>query len=932
MRAEKMAVRDMTQKIFSIALVSSMLFLNLVLDRAHAEVTLCAKVKVEIQQELTLERQAFDAKMVITNGLTDFSLDEVKIDVIFEDSEGNLVTATSNPNDLNALFFIVVSSMNGINSVSNGTIAPQGVAEIHWLIIPATGAAADSPLGALYYVGAKVSYKTNGELTEIDIAPDNITVLPQPELALDYFLPADVYGDDPLTVEIEPIVPFTLGVRVKNDGLGDANKLKISSSQPKIVDNQLGLFIDFKLIGSFVNDDAVQPTLKLDFGNIEAGTSKVGRWLMQTTLAGKFTDFDATFTHSDALGGALTSLIKSIDTHTLVKDVLVDLPGRDTVKDFLTKDILLYRMFESEGIDSTVTDLSTFVSVTPQGPETFVIQAPPTAGLLYLAILDPYLGTKTVQSVVRGDGKVIALTNAWFFAQGLGTLKKFYFGLFDANGGGSYTVKLGNPQNNGNLAPVIVPIPDKKVQGGALVKFDVQASDPNSTIPVLTAELLPIGATFTPAGNGTGQFSWKTKKVQDGSFPVTFKATDGSLIATETVLIKITKSIGEPPQDPEDPIVPDTDGDGLTDAWELEYFGDLNETAHGDFDGDGLTNGREKKMGTDPTWALNAPTVPFIVSPLYHTKVDSLKPRLKVVTSAHGVQVPTYEFEVATDLQFINIVDSKDGVSEKPGETSWKVTATLQEDHHYYWRARAKVPAATSNWVYGDFIVDTAFTVVGPQPSPTPWVTTPSYPATKRPRTENPAPAARVDSLRPRLSILPNGIPHVSAPQYRFQIFADADLQKLVHEGTTTDRFWTPAINLKQFSKYFWRVRTEKVTGQKISPWSEVSSFFVSKDAINDPPQVKLIAPVGTVYTKQGKTLSFVWTVLDPDSIPASALTINGGSLVGFAVGAPELGDNYVFDFKNIIAPPGKYVLKLSASDELATVDATETSEVTITQ
>ena len=39
----------------------------------------CAVVKIEIQQELTLERQAFDATMRINNGLDLLSLENVNI-------------------------------------------------------------------------------------------------------------------------------------------------------------------------------------------------------------------------------------------------------------------------------------------------------------------------------------------------------------------------------------------------------------------------------------------------------------------------------------------------------------------------------------------------------------------------------------------------------------------------------------------------------------------------------------------------------------------------------------------------------------------------------------------------------------------------------------------------------------------------------------
>lgn len=45
----------------------------------------------------------------------------------------------------------------------------------------------------------------------------------------------------------------------------------------------------------------------------------------------------------------------------------------------------------------------------------------------------------------------------------------------------------------------------------------------------------------------------------------------------------------------------DTDSDGLPDEWETARFGDLDETAGGDFDSDSLTNLQEFLAGTDPT-------------------------------------------------------------------------------------------------------------------------------------------------------------------------------------------------------------------------------------------------------------------------------------------------------------------------------------------
>jgi hypothetical protein len=51
-----------------------------------------------------------------------------------------------------------------------------------------------------------------------------------------------------------------------------------------------------------------------------------------------------------------------------------------------------------------------------------------------------------------------------------------------------------------------------------------------------------------------------------------------------------------PPPNPDD-----ADGDGLLDAWEIQHWGNLNQTGGGDADNDGLTNLQEYQVGTLPT-------------------------------------------------------------------------------------------------------------------------------------------------------------------------------------------------------------------------------------------------------------------------------------------------------------------------------------------
>ena len=89
----------------------------------------CCEVKIEIQQEMTVERQAFDAMMRISNGFDALALSNVTIQVTFQDAQGNPVEATSSANLSSALFFVRTNSLSGINSVNNGTVPAKTAPE-----------------------------------------------------------------------------------------------------------------------------------------------------------------------------------------------------------------------------------------------------------------------------------------------------------------------------------------------------------------------------------------------------------------------------------------------------------------------------------------------------------------------------------------------------------------------------------------------------------------------------------------------------------------------------------------------------------------------------------------------------------------------------------------------------------------------------------
>jgi hypothetical protein len=73
---------------------------------------------------------------------------------------------------------------------------------------------------------------------------------------------------------------------------------------------------------------------------------------------------------------------------------------------------------------------------------------------------------------------------------------QYFINLFDVNTTGSYTIVFEDP-SSGPQPPVLQFIPDKTRTEGEQLSFVVEASDPNGTIPALSASPLPAGAKFT---------------------------------------------------------------------------------------------------------------------------------------------------------------------------------------------------------------------------------------------------------------------------------------------------------------------------------------------------------------------------------------------------------------------------------------------------
>lgn len=781
-----------------------------------AQETVCASVKIQIKQQLTLERQAFDAEMKINNTTDSGLISNVSVVVKVMEENGTPVAITEDPNASGAKFFLRISNKQNISDVSgSGSVNPATSAVINWLIIPAPGSAGSNPAGKKYLIGATLKYRYGGEDHTLEVSPDVVTVKPLPLLTLDYFLPRDVEGDDPLTAEIEPVIPYTLGVRVKNNGQAAARNLKIDSAQPKIIENKQGLLIDFKITGSYLDDMPAQNTLLINFGDIAASTSKVGRWVMETSLSGKFTEFNASFSHADELGGSVTSILQATNAHFLIRDVRVDLPGRDVVRDFLALDGDVIRIYESEGMDTLVTDHSSIAQLQAgtngQGAAVYKLTMPPTDGFVYVKLRDPFNGTKKLGNVVRSDAKQILPENAWLSRSRNAQTKQweYFVNFFDVNTTGIYESDFHAPLPTA-LPPVIQVVADRVIKVGQQASFLVEASSPQGAPITLAAEPLPTGASFlaqplNPERPTVAQsvFSWTPSTGSEGTYLIKYTASDGVLQSNRTATIKV-ESDAPPP----------------------------------------------------------GPATPTIDSPVSGASVTELRPWLRVMTSADAkdptnqVQFEVYGDEAMTLLLASGVVDRAPLLPGNGGglvvqATAWQLPSELMDNKKYWWRARASNGALYSAWVNGRFFVNTF---------------------NDPPDTFNltiPVPGAEVPTLNPTLSWTNSTDKDGDAITYSVHVYKDAALTEVAAQafdlpeapsGTTS---WEVTTPLDNHVTYYWRVIAKDAIGaQTLSP----ARLFVVNTGNHPPSQPVIAAPVVGGESTQARSLLVVENSTDPDN------------------------------------------------------------------
>ncbi|CAF0929384.1 unnamed protein product, partial [Brachionus calyciflorus] len=300
-------------------------------DNAPNKKTICAKIKLLIQQTLVLTREGFEAKLELNNQeLIQLRNISVRLNIFSNDS-------LSNSNHLFSIGNPAYSNME--NKTDTLNLESKQIGTITWFLIPYKEAA--EKIETSYSVGGSLEYYLEDKKVIYDLAPETIQVRPEARLELIYFLEKKVIGDDPLTKEIEPSIPFSLGLLLYNKGYGIAKNLQIISFEPKIIENEKGLLIDFKLQKTaYLNNVPIDNSLKLNFGDIQPFQLKHALWKFNSTLKGEFSNLTVSFTNTNPNGDKKLSLIEKIEYKELVRLVKIDRPIElnDNLPDFLVID------------------------------------------------------------------------------------------------------------------------------------------------------------------------------------------------------------------------------------------------------------------------------------------------------------------------------------------------------------------------------------------------------------------------------------------------------------------------------------------------------------------------------------------------------------------------------------------------------------------
>ena len=378
--------------------------------------SICASVSLQFTQKAVFARQAFRGTLTVGNGDAALTMDSVRLTLrVVNQTTGAVATEHE--------FQINVESLSGfegqLNLEDGWALAPSttGIATI--LFIPTKYAAPTTSIN--YSFGGELSYKdpNSGLTVTRTLMPQILTVKPSPNLQLNYFMQRDILGDDPLTaLTTEPMEEAEFALLIHNIGNGAANDMRIKTEQPKIVDNDKGLNVDFTLTRTMHNGQsaafALDGSVTNELGTIAAHSTDYVQWFLTSTLIGHFTNYNVQATHLTSYGNPDLSLLDTVTIHELIRSI--DMPQGcigwlcNDIPDAHDQPDMLY------GADGSVTDVLPIseAQLTATDIDEYMLTVTAPTGWIYGHVLDQTAGMQNLVRVVRvSDDKEISLRNCW---------------------------------------------------------------------------------------------------------------------------------------------------------------------------------------------------------------------------------------------------------------------------------------------------------------------------------------------------------------------------------------------------------------------------------------------------------------------------------------------------------------------------------------
>ena len=380
----------------------------------------CATVTLQIEQKMTMTRQAVRGTLTVYNASESEAMKNVTLNLVVTDPYGNIADS-----HIMEIQTEEKTGFTGEDDFESGwELAPKetGVAKI--LFIPTKYAAPTEPMQ--YTFSGSISFIdpfTGLEMTR-ELEAERLTVNPSPNLELVYFMQRDIFGDDALTDEVEPIVPSQFSLLINNKGYGDATKVKMLTQQPKVIENEKGLLVDIQIESSQLNGGdkvlAMGESVATDFGTIPAMSQVYAQWWMTSSLTGHFVEYDVKATHVTSYDNPDLSLLDSVHIHELIHQIEIPLAlNKPKLLGFLVNDEEDYEdrpdiIYMTNGETYPVYG-ATGTAVEGAEANTWELTIhPEKSGWCYGNIPDPTAGKQQIKRIVRkSDGVEIPLANFW---------------------------------------------------------------------------------------------------------------------------------------------------------------------------------------------------------------------------------------------------------------------------------------------------------------------------------------------------------------------------------------------------------------------------------------------------------------------------------------------------------------------------------------